>query len=461
MHMSRRLFAFLSLATALVVASAFPTSAGAVVLGVRPDPGARSLTLRLHPAARFPSLVRGRLVASLAAARSAPAPLPTITKVKPLRLAVGAKLTIVGRNFLPGRHRDTIVFLRAGAPAVFLKVDTATRTRLTVKITSKLGRFLIGRNNGQKAPTRFRLRVLAARFGAGFTPRKLSPTILPAAAVKPPSGSSGPPAPVCSLASAKANPGVDTDGDGLSNGLELTIGTDPCNADTDGDGITDGYEYQSALDLNSRALPYPGKRPYPNPLDPSDANTDYDGDGLTLVDEYSAWIAFGGKRFPLNYSDGTQTTGGPVAVTAQTAWEDINGDGFLTDDEKDVDGDGLTNWDEAHGRMQPDWWKKAYSSETSYLISYRATDWLDRDTDGDGLADGADDVDHDGYANAAEIVRGPYWVQPFNPCLPDPHSATCSLHPPFPTDNPYPPFGVPGWIVGEPIPLAWPRPVGP
>ena len=41
-------------------------------------------------------------------------------------------------------------------------------------------------------------------------------------------------------------------------------------------------------------------------------------------------------------------------------WADLNGDGFLTDDEKDVDGDGLTNWDEAHGRMVPPWWQAAY-----------------------------------------------------------------------------------------------------
>ena len=38
--------------------------------------------------------------------------------------------------------------------------------------------------------------------------------------------------------------------------------------------VEDGYEYQSALDLNhyprSIPLPYPGKRPYPNPLDPGD-----------------------------------------------------------------------------------------------------------------------------------------------------------------------------------------------
>ena len=40
--------------------------------------------------------------------------------------------------------------------------------------------------------------------------------------------------------------------------------------DTDGDSMTDGWEYYAAKDLNVKAVPYPGKRPFPNPLDPSD-----------------------------------------------------------------------------------------------------------------------------------------------------------------------------------------------
>jgi hypothetical protein len=383
-------------------------------------------------------------------------PLPVIKGVKPLRLAIGGTLTIVGRNFLPGRGRNTVVFFRDGAPAVFLRAGTATKTRMKVKLTSKLGQFLIGRNNGERGPTRFRLRVLARRFGASFTPHKLSPLVLPATRSGARSRDTGPPAPICTLASARAAPQSDADGDGLTNELELRIKTDPCSADSDGDAIPDGYEYESALDYNSRALPYPGKRPYPNPLDPSDASTDYDGDGLTMADEHAAWVLYGHSSFPLLYSDGTQTSGGPLQVTPQTSWEDMNGDGFLTDDEKDVDGDGLTNWDEAHGRMTPEWWLAVYDQEKPFTLTYLQTEWLDPDTDGDGLPDGADDVDHDGYSNASEISRNPSWVQPFNPCLPDPQSATCPEH--WPIKDPYPPFAQPGgWIPGELIPLRWPR----
>jgi hypothetical protein len=385
-----------------------------------------------------------------AAARASAAPLPTIKRVTPLKLAIGEKLTIVGTNFIPGKRRNTVVFLRDGAPAVFLKAATSTRTRLTVKLTSKLGRYLVTRNTGEKGSTRFRLRVLARRFGPRFTPRRLSPLVLPST-----SDGGGSSAPACSLESAKAAPDADADRDSLANGREVQIRTDPCAADSDGDAIPDGYEFEAALDLNLRALPYPGKRPYPNPLDPSDANVDYDSDGLTMADEHAAWVVYGDKRFPLNYSDGTQTSGGPLAVTPATSWADMNEDGFLTDDEKDVDGDSLTNWDEAHGRMTPAWWVAVWASERAYPIAYLATDWLDRDSDGDGALDGADDVDHDGYSNAEDYVRGPYWVQPFNPCLPDPESRACALHPPV--TDPYPPFR-PGDITpGEPFPLAWPR----
>lgn len=416
--------------------------------------------------ASAPSAAAARMPAlhAIAAADVTPdTPLPTIERVKPLRLRIGQSLTIVGRHFIPGRRRNTVVFLRDGAPAVFLKAQTATRTRLKVRLTSKLGRYLIGKNNGEKGATRFRLRVLAKRFGPRFTSRRLSPLVLPAQPHD--DGGSrgrGPIVPTCTAESARAAPDADVDGDAMTNSLELQVHTDPCLADSDGDAIPDGYEYESAIDYNSRALPYPGKRPYPNPLDPSDRDTDYDGDGLTLADEHAAWIVYGHSTFPLLYSDGTQTSGGPIPVPAGMEWADMSRDGYLTDDEKDVDNDGLTNWDEAHGRMWPPWWLAVYDQEKPFTLTYLQTDWLDPDTDGDTLPDGPDDVDHDGYSNASEVDRTPpapqpwYWVQPFNPCLPDPLSPTCPQHPPV--RDPYPPFADPGgWIPGEPIPLAWPR----
>lgn len=373
---------------------------------------------------------------------------PRVTRVSPMRLAIGQTLTVRGSNFLTGTGRNTVVFVRSGGRAVFVRAGRSTSRTMQVKLPSKLLRFL-SLNNGAPVPTKFKLRVLARRFGLSFTPSSMSPTVTPNEG----GPTSAPTVDRCNT----SDPNGDADGDLLSNALEARIHTDPCNADTDGDGISDGYEYESALDFNSRALPYPGKRPYPNALDPSDANADHDGDGLTLADEFHAWVKYGGHRFPLNYSDGTQSSGGPMSVTSDTAYLDFNHDGMLTDDEKDIDGDGLGNWVEVHGPGQPAWWQARYKNEAPYTLrAFAGTDWLDPDTDGDGLKDGADDTDHDGYTDGREMMDGErtggLWVQPFNPCLPDPTSPVCSKHPPL--DNPWEPFKS-GWT--EQPPLAWPR----
>ena len=62
----------------------------------------------------------------------------------------------------------------------------------------------------------------------------------------------------------------DSDGDGLSDTLELSIGTDPFLVDTDGDGMSDGDEL--AFDGNITQ--------YTAGLDPDPNNPDSDGDGL-------------------------------------------------------------------------------------------------------------------------------------------------------------------------------------
>ena len=59
-------------------------------------------------------------------------------------------------------------------------------------------------------------------------------------------------------ASNNVVPQTDTDGDGLADANETTLGTDPNNPDSDGDGLSDGEEVSAGS----------------NPL-----NTDTDGDG--------------------------------------------------------------------------------------------------------------------------------------------------------------------------------------
>src|SRR5204863_8493345 len=80
----------------------------------------------------------------------------------------------------------------------------------------------------------------------------------------------------------------------------------------------------------------------------------------------------------------------------------------------DADGDGLSNWDEQHGEMTPGWWTLAYSGsnspkETPYTVSFAGTNMMDADTDGDGVVDGQDDNDFDGYSNMFEVHRPAGW----------------------------------------------------
>jgi len=340
-------------------------------------------------------------------------------------------------------------------------------------------------------------------------------------------------------------------------------------ADTDGDAVPDGYEYQSAHDLNDDEYqdpntwqPYPGNRPYPNPLD-KDADVDHDGDSLTLVEEYRLWNKYGnraslsgllysageayslssrddlGRRRPtedaatyakhfdfMAWANRDDVGYNPVMLSDAGPWHDednqhpyeirdfdrnhevddyddpnhleidwlhptattpplvlgfgwterlyldLDLDGYMSDDERDEDADGLTNYDEAHGRMTSEYWRGCYTIEKPYKVAYAGTDLTEKDTDGDGIRDGADDQDHDDIPNVMELSRNHAsgyadWdvhkghcnirqelleadssdpdsdpdapvtvhpdefgrVNPFNPCLPFKWARTCDRHP--------------------------------
>jgi hypothetical protein len=291
---------------------------------------------------------------------------------------------------------------------------------------------------------------------------------------------------------------ADSDGDGVTDGYEIQSARD-LNDD----------EYQIAQTV----LPYPEKRPYPNALFP-DANVDYDGDSLTLGEEFSLWQAYRDNDGldPLIYSDGNQyslydrdgaghrpgaprhdpyakhaeflswaqgagyltvSSGGSTfdlrdfnhdgTVSAvpsgnyyrsEQTYFDFDSNGKLSDDERDEDADGLTNYDEAHGRLTPGYWAGCYTAETPYQVAYAGTNIVDPDTDGDGVRDGADDQDHDDIPNIAEMSRNAASpqpghaivkgcdsqgavklapdagrVNPFNPCLPNISARSCTRHP--------------------------------
>ncbi len=392
-----------------------------------------------------------------AMAKSTKRTYPVIKTVTPLKVAIGDKLTIKGSGFKAGKGKNSVVFKRDGKPAVFVKSGLSTKKKMYVTVPDKLAAFLGADSEGAAVPTRFRLRVLAGRFSKNFTSTRLSPII------KPKSGSASTPAGTYQQCQdkAKVTPDADVDADGLANGTELSYGVDPCNADSDGDGMTDGYEFYAAKDLNGAAIPYPGRRPWPNPLDGSDGKWDFDGDGLLLSQEYQLWKYLGGGLPLTTYSDGTQQTGGvvPASTPAQQAL-DLDGDGKLTDDERDADGDGLSNVVEYMYRGKIDWWTSVYINEKPYtLATFYELEATVPDTDGDGVLDGADDQDHDGYDNYTEMERDRSQVhlrvQPYNPCLPNPHSPVCSrYHPPT---NSWPPWDS-TQQAGDEIPFVWPRP---
>ncbi len=125
---------------------------------------------------------------------------------------------------------------------------------------------------------------------------------------------------------------IDSDNDGLTDDMEMQIGTDPNNPDTDGDGLTDGEEVNS--------------------YDTDPLNADTDGDGLTDGEEVNSY-----GTDPLNEdTDGDGLTDG----------EEINE--YRTDpNEVDSDGDGLTDFEE--------------------VMEYQ-TDPNNADSDGDGIPDG-------------------------------------------------------------------------
>jgi hypothetical protein len=209
---------------------------------------------------------------------------PSITRVTPMRISVGARLTILGKNFKAQRKSNTVVFRAPNGRSAFAKPRRASRKKLVVVVPGAVTRLLRGNVSSPK-PTRLKLRVLAGKFSS-FTPRRLSPVVTPfGSGDGPGGGKAGGGAGGGAGVKLPCTNSADHDGDMLPNALEAQIKTDPCLGDTDGDGVGDGYEYKSAVDLNNddyqqpnNSLPFPGKRPYPNPLDPSDRGTDFDGD---------------------------------------------------------------------------------------------------------------------------------------------------------------------------------------
>ena len=157
------------------------------------------------------------------------------------------------------------------------------------------------------------------------------------------------------------DPTGDRDGDGLTNGEEQVLGTDPDNPDSDDDGLADGFE------VNTLGT---------DPLD-----SDSDGDGLD------------------DYQENNVTGTDPL--------------------DNDSDNDGLEDGDELneHGTDPLDNDSDDDGLNDGQEVKNYGTDPLDSDSDDDGLSDGQEvlvhntnpndsDSDDDGLIDGLEIAAG-------------------------------------------------------
>ncbi|SDK75420.1 hypothetical protein [Microbulbifer yueqingensis] len=189
---------------------------------------------------------------------------------------------------------------------------------------------------------------------------------------------------------------IDRDGDGLSDWLEFTAGTDPTNPDSDNDGVLDLKDSQPldpryGLDGDSDGLPDAFELAYPyflNPADPADATRDSDGDGLDNLAEFIAGTDPGHMN-----SDQDGVMDGEDIAPADARYAE------------DRDGDGLPmKWELEWGLYDEDPRDALGDLDGDLVINLReftlGTNPQNSDTDADGLVD-----TYDRYPTDARYTR--------------------------------------------------------
>ncbi len=265
---------------------------------------------------------------------------------------------------------------------------------------------------------------------------------------------------------------ADSDGDGLSDGEEVQIGTDPYDVDSDDDGrddsefIGDGGITSDPLnfDTDDDGLGDGVEVFSANTTNPSNADTDGDGlcDGGATT---PASIQFGpapgpgatatggvdgAGSNPLCYTgvashpnNGLAFSSGAGAVAPSGFGEDVNGDGVLAgnetnpndfDTDDDAVGDGaevLAYFANRQNRIPgTDLFGRTINVFYPEQDLFVCMNPLNPDSDGDGLSDGEEDINHDGNFdfNPGDFdhpgtgpIPGPAHDNPeeTNPCDPD------------------------------------------
>lgn len=180
---------------------------------------------------------------------------------------------------------------------------------------------------------------------------------------------------------------VDTDHDGLTDVTELSIGTDLQDADSDDDGVPDGSEYDPGTDSDGDGLI--------NALDP-----DSDNDGLFDGTE----MGFDCSDQDTNPASFHCVSDGDLGTTKTNPTNPDTDDGGVWDGSEDSNLNGVVDNYETDPNLRSDDLTVVDTDKdglSDALETYLGSDPSDRDTDNDGVVDGAevnpsDDRDSDG-----------------------------------------------------------------
>ena len=253
---------------------------------------------------------------------------------------------------------------------------------------------------------------------------------------------------------------ADSDGDGLLDGEELGLGTDPADWDTDDDGRNDWHEIAGGgpiptdpfdPDTDDDGLLDSAEVFGSNPTDPMVADTD--GDGLCDGGAGTPYMTSGHPTVAVNpvckscSTPGNSPCAGPRSGSASGIGdhpnpmglgEDENGNGAWDagetdpnqyDTDGDAEGDGIEVLGFSTSRQDMIPTVDLFGRPIQVVYpDCGCLDPLNPDTDGDGLSDGYEDRNHDGNFDFlpsefdhADPIPGPPIPYPTetNPCDPD------------------------------------------
>jgi predicted small secreted protein len=111
---------------------------------------------------------------------------------------------------------------------------------------------------------------------------------------------------------------VDTDGDGLSDAEEASLGTSPTNPDTDGDGYLDGWEVAEGTNpLSASSVIYEGGWPY-NP-DKDSMSAGSWGIGANVGQRFPRWMVQDQFGDLVDFYD-LANAGVPIVIDVSAVW---------------------------------------------------------------------------------------------------------------------------------------------